>query len=399
MVTTMKIYHMLLVFLLATASLLAAEGKKTVCVNMIVKNESKVITRCLSSLKPLIDYWVIVDTGSTDGTQEIIKSFMKDIPGELHEDPFVNFEYSRNKALDFAKGKADYILIIDADEVFVFDENFKLPKLDKDFYYITTDFNGTEYGRVQLINNHLNWRWKGVLHEALDCPNATNCETLAGIKNLVRTDGARSTDPQKYHKDAKVLETALKEDPTNTRYMFYLAQSYKDAGEHAKALEWYQKRVDQGGWDQEVFQAMLEVASMQQELGMSPDVFAPSFLKAYHYRPVRAEPLYQLANYYRTKEDYVSGYLIASIAYTIPTSKDVLFVRKWMYDYGIPLELSICAYWIGKYEESRNISLKILEKENIPESVRECVERNLSFANKKIIELYQNNILINKKAA
>lgn len=395
----MKIYHFLLCFVFFVASVSADEKKKTVCVNMIVKNESKVITRCLSSLKPLIDYWVILDTGSTDGTQEIIKKFMSDVPGELHEDPFRNFEYSRNKALDLAKGKADYILIIDADEVFVTDPGFKLPKLDKDYYFITTDFNGMEYGRVQLINNHLPWRWKGVLHEAIDCPDAKTCQSLEGIKNLVRTDGARSTDPQKYQKDAQLLENALKEDPTNTRYTFYLAQSYKDAGMQEKALEWYQKRIAQGGWDQEVFWAMLEEANMQRGLGMPSDTFVPSYLKAYHHRPVRAEPLYHLANYYRMKEDYVSGYLVASIAYSIPSSKDVLFVQKWMYDYGIPLELSICAYWIGKYEECRQVSLKMLEKPNLPEGVRECVERNLSFANKKIIEMYQNNVLVNKKAA
>src|SRR5580704_1601575 len=58
---------------------------KTICLNMIVKNESRVIQRCLDSVKHIIDYWVIVDTGSTDGTQNVIKDFMKDIPGDLYE--------------------------------------------------------------------------------------------------------------------------------------------------------------------------------------------------------------------------------------------------------------------------------------------------------------------------
>ena len=64
---------------------------KTLCLNMIVKNESHVIKRCLDSVKPIIDYWVIFDTGSTDGTQRIIQEVLKDIPGQLHERPWVNF--------------------------------------------------------------------------------------------------------------------------------------------------------------------------------------------------------------------------------------------------------------------------------------------------------------------
>src|SRR5580692_7710276 len=125
-----------LLFILLIVSHVCIEAKEskrpTVCLNMIVKNESKVICRCLESVKPLIDYWVIVDTGSKDGTQEIIKKFMKDIPGELHECPWVNFAHNRNEALSLAKKKADYLLFIDADDKLEIASDFKRPKLDKD---------------------------------------------------------------------------------------------------------------------------------------------------------------------------------------------------------------------------------------------------------------------------
>src|SRR5690606_5138351 len=100
--------------------------------------ETDVICRCLESMLPIIDYWVIVDTGSTDGTQAMIKNFMKEkgVPGELHERPWKNFGHNRNEALTLAKGKADYIVFIDADEYFHYEPGFKLPQLTKDFYYV-----------------------------------------------------------------------------------------------------------------------------------------------------------------------------------------------------------------------------------------------------------------------
>lgn len=76
---------------------------------MIVKDEKNVIKRCLASVRDLIDYWVIVDTGSMDGTQEIIRDFLREIPGELHERPWVNFEHNRNGALELARHRADYL--------------------------------------------------------------------------------------------------------------------------------------------------------------------------------------------------------------------------------------------------------------------------------------------------
>ena len=100
--------------------------KKSICLTMIVKNEVKTIQRCIESVEKFIDYWVIVDTGSTDGTQEIIQNLMKEkgIPGELHEREWVDYSTNRNQSLELAKGKADYRLIIDADDVLAYkDEN------------------------------------------------------------------------------------------------------------------------------------------------------------------------------------------------------------------------------------------------------------------------------------
>ena len=356
------------------------EEKKTICVNMIVKNESQVITRCLGSIKSLIDSWVIVDTGSTDGTQDIIKEFMKDIPGELQERPWVNFGHNRNEALQLAKGKADYILFIDADEVVEFSSTFVMPPLNKDSYFLLTKFGGTNYYRLQLIKDGLGWKWEGVLHETVGSPWAKTNGIIAGLVNVPRTDGARSQDPKKFLKDAAVLEKALVDDPTNTRYTFYLGQSYRDAEEYEKSIESYKKRIALGGWDQEIFWSMLQIAHAQKILDLDEKIFLRSYDDAYHYRPTRVEPLYYLSNYYRTMGNYAAGYLIAQIGLKLPVSSDILFLERYITDWALPLEYTICAYWCGDYAECIKSSKEILAKPDLSESVRQCAERNMAQA-------------------
>jgi glycosyltransferase involved in cell wall biosynthesis len=363
-----------------------------VCLNMIVKNESKVITRCLNSVLPVIDYWVIVDTGSTDGTQKIIKDFMRDkgVEGELYERPWVNFAHNRNEALNLAKGKRSYLLFMDADDYLVCEPDFKLPYLDKDLYFVMANHpSGTKYGRLHFVNNCKEWVWEGVLHEALMAKPSNewrSSATLEKVNNTCTADGARSNDTQKYQKDAVTLENALKEDPNNTRYVFYLAQSYRDAGNGDLALKNYEKRAAMAGWDQENFIALLEAAKLQEQLKYPSEDVIKGYERAYQYRPSRAEPVYYLANYLRSLKKYDEAYRWAKIGAAIPYSKDILFVEAWIYDYGMLLELSVSAYWTDRYKECQEISHEILKKSTLSSSIRTIVENNLKFANEKLAE-------------
>ena len=88
----------------------------SLCLTMIVRNEQAFIERCLASIKPHIDSWTIVDTGSTDDTKKLIRKALKGVPGKLHEREFVNFGHNRTEALALAKGTADWLLLLDADE-------------------------------------------------------------------------------------------------------------------------------------------------------------------------------------------------------------------------------------------------------------------------------------------
>ncbi|MCX6991147.1 MAG: glycosyltransferase family 2 protein [Chlamydiae bacterium] len=367
----------------------AAEAKPTqsICLNMIVKDESAVICRCLASVKPFIDYWVIVDTGSTDGTQELIREFMKDIPGELHESYWVDFAHNRNEALILARDKGDYLLFIDADEILKFPTGYELPELDLDFYYVMTEFGGMKYPRVQLVNNHLNWKWAGILHEAVVSDEAKNSGKLAGITNFVTTEGNRSQDPEKFFKDIKVLENAVEAEPENARYVFYLAQSYRDANQYDRAIKTYEKRVSMGGWDQEIFWSLLQVALLQEALAMPEETVIEGYLSAHNYLQSRVEPLYHLVYRYRINEEYEKGYEVGREALLLKSPEEFLFLEPWIYDYGLLLEFSICAYWTEHYVESMLASYLILKCPDLPQHVLSCVEMNLCWMEGKVKSL------------
>lgn len=361
-------------------------SQQSICLNMIVKDENTIITRCLESVKPFINYWVIVDTGSTDGTQETIRQYMKDIRGELHESPWVNFSHNRNEALELAKGKADYILFIDADEFLEYEHSFQIPELDKDFYFIQTSLEGTLYNRAQLIKNDSNWHWKGILHEALENPEARTVGYLKGVINKATHDGNRSKNPKKYHEDALLLEKALQDDPENARYTFYLAQSYRDAGELEKALEAYKKRAAMQGWNQEVFWSLLQIGLLKEALNFPSEEVIASYREAFLFRPTRKEPLYRLALHHRNKSDFQASLKAASLGLTLDESPDHLFVEKWIDDYGLLMEYSIAAYWTGHYLESFLSSKLMLSKPNLPDNYRSCAQDNLVWINQKLAE-------------
>ena len=244
------------------------EAGQTICLCMIVKNEVPVIKRCLDSLMPLIDTWVIVDTGSTDGTQDLIREHLKDLPGQLYEKPWVDFAHNRSESLVFARRRADFVLIIDADELLQFTPGFQLSELTADAYQFKIRTGTVSYFKTQLVRDSMDWFFVGVVHEHITCNGPFNQVNLDGLYTLRLTDGARARDPLTYRKDALLLEGALLKEPANARSMFYLAQSYADAGERALAIDRYTKRVTMGGWAEEVWFSLFQIAKQKQILGV-----------------------------------------------------------------------------------------------------------------------------------
>jgi tetratricopeptide (TPR) repeat protein len=350
-----------------------------ICLNMIVRDEAAVIERCLASVRPHIDSWVIVDTGSVDDTPRRIERALAGIPGELHHRPWRNFGHNRGEALELARGKGDYLLFIDADEQLGAEPGAKWPALFEPAYSLETRFAELRYDRVSLVSTALPWRWVGVLHEYLDAGRPVNQPRIAGFWIDVAPDGARSGDPKKYEKDAAVLEEALKQEPQNARYVFYLAQSYRDAGQLEAARTRYEQRAAMGGWDEEAWYALFQLARMTELTGSDPAHVVAAYLRAHEARPTRSEPLVALATYLRGRKEWNTARLFAAAALEIPMPADRLFVDTNAYRWRAADELALAEFYSGHPARAAERWRELLARPDLPAGDRARIEKNLTF--------------------
>ncbi len=332
----------------------------TICLNMIVRDEAASIERCLASVRPFITHWTIVDTGSTDGTQDVIRRALADVPGELFERPWVDFGHNRTEAIRLAGTRAEWVLLMDADDVLVTAPGFVLPTLTADAYTFRIENAGLSWERPHLVRSALPWRFVGVLHEYLDCDAPHSTLPLDGVTYRGSNDGARSRDPLKFAKDAEVLERALAADPTNARHAFYLAQSYKDAGLLDLAIDAYEARARMPGWAEETFYARYEVARLHERLHPRWRTVRAAYLDAWESRPTRAEPLCELARYCRGRGEWHQAYAFASIAAGLSRPDDRLFVDDACYRWRALDEFAIAAHWTGRYAEAVELGERLL---------------------------------------
>lgn len=372
---------------------LTRSGDSKVCLAMIVKNEIHNMRRCLESVKDIINYWVICDTGSTDGTQQFIKDLMADwgIPGELHERPWVDFATNRTESLNLAKSKGDYTLVMDADDYLeVKCDKAVFSNLKFDQYSVKIIHGGLEYNRVQLVRNEYDWKYVGVLHEYLEGPKDARLFPAVVLNNVIIRASASNTrngfsGQKKYVSDALILERALLDESIEpglrTRYYFYLAQSYRDAGMPERSLIAYQQRVELGGWEEEVYYSKYMIARLKTILKYKDEEIVDAFLKAWEYRPSRVDALFDLIIFLRDKERFALAWAFVSLGVKISPTTDSLFVRMDIQQWRMLDEYSILAARTGNKGEAVKAAKTLIESplatQLIPENERERIAKNL----------------------
>lgn len=324
----------------------------SLCLNMIVKNESKIITRLFDSVISIIDTYCICDTGSTDNTIELITNYFesKGIKGKIITEPFINFCHNRNFSLKKCIGMSDYVLLMDADmclDVKNFDKQFLK---SADHFCILQGSDSFYYPNMRIVKNNGKYNYVGVTHEYIDVPPNSISSNIPKDKLFIKDIGDGGSKSDKFERDIRLLTKGIEDEPNNVRYHFYLANSYHDSGKYEEAIEWYKKRIEFGSWKEEVWYSYYRIGLCYMKMNKIPDAFY-NWMEGYNYYPERLEGIYEIIKYYRLASKNKLAKIYFDIAFNILKQNHnrdgYLFLHNDVYTYKIYYEFTICAYYLG----------------------------------------------------
>jgi len=334
---------------------------------MIVKNEARGIGKTLASVKPWIDSWSILDTGSTDGTQDVIRSELAEVPGTLHEAPFVDFSTSRNHSMRLAGNDCTYLMNLDAEDILIGGaalRSFLRAERESDgapaFYLMHRE--GRTYRRVHIVRSDAGWWYSGVVHEILGGPGRPKKVPDVHLEHEKEPESAERS-ARRWKRDVELLSAEVQANPRDDRSWFYLGQSHFALGNYGDAMRAYRRRIELSGWNEEVFYSKWCLARIAEIRGDPwPDV-QQLHLEAFAQAPHRAEPLAAIASHYVRIDQPALAYVFAARAYEIPfPPEDCLFVDTGLYEWRAADLLGTAAFYVGAFAVGEEAARKALAK-------------------------------------
>ena len=358
----------------------------------IMKNEAHVAHRMLNSIKPIIDGIVVIDTGSTDDSIDVVRKWGQDNNIETYviERPFDNFENSRNhsfiKARELFLSKNDghtyYNFWLDFDEQIDIEPNFDKNKLNKDLYMFNTYIGNMKYTRNELCRLDKSFRFYGPVHEFIVCDdkNATS-GLLDGITVRVKMDGGswKGNIPTKYKSHATILEDYIDNKDRNARWVFYTAQSYHDSAtipdnksendeRLRRSLKYYKERVNRtDGYEEERFYSQFRIGTIMRALEEPWNLVLQEFLKSYSMDPLRAEPIKIIIDHYLSVGEWNLAYLYSTFALNAlhgrnPYPTRLLFVDESLYVWRFLEVHAAACFYTNRKDEGKRIYQELLNK-------------------------------------
>lgn len=357
----------------------------TFTLSSIIKNESEVLPRMLDSVKKLVTDYVIVDTGSTDNTIPMLLA--RNITPHFRE--FTDFGESRTHALQLAfklcgYSQYTYIVLLDADmELVVNDKDLLLTTLqneEPDIVLLYQSLGSVQYKNIRMIKASLKDAfYEGCTHEYIQTPEKSKELTLPMDVVYIKDHGDGGCKSDKFERDKRLLEAAINSNPC-ARYTFYLAQTYKDLGEHQNAINMYHKRIDLGGWIEEVCFSRCCLVDLYLKQNEEHKAVEQALLIRASGR-LRPEPFHSLCEYYRNKGDIpeaVKYFSLAQISIHYVRNEIPLFYDTNMEEYHLPFQEFMLWYYIHtKYRGAvKELAKYLLNHPKLPSNMRDCVKVN-----------------------
>jgi tetratricopeptide (TPR) repeat protein len=307
---------------------------------LMIKNESKIIERCIANALEHVDAISILDTGSTDNTIEVCTNVLSlcGKPFVINVELFKNFGYNRSisflKAQELCKkleweADSTYCLTVDADMVIKPSPAFKSFSMTMDGYMVNQVNGSLKYYNMRFLKCSYPWKCLGRTHECWDDDKNFSKIPYEIFYIDDKNDGGCKAD--KYERDIRLLTEDIQENPQNARSYFYLGQSFNCISKFDEAIEMYKKRIALEGWREEVWYSHYQISKCYEQLG-DIELMECWSIKAFKYYPNRSEPLYYLTKYFRETNQHHKAYHYYLKGKNIPYPKDdLLFIEDNVY--------------------------------------------------------------------
>lgn len=343
----------------------------TIMVILMIKNESRIIKRCIEKILTIADAICISDTGSTDNTLEILKEYLPTLaplPTIVVNHQWKDFGHNRSlsfvAAQTFCKSlnwdpNYCYGFVLDADMNVVITDKFKKESLVHTGYTIAQKSHNLEHYNKRFLKLSHDWKCIGVTHEYwnnTNCDNTnsdnTKCEQLTTIYINDIGDGGCKDD--KFIRDKRLLLQALVKEPNNARYMFYLAQTLENLREYQEAIQMYKCRISANGWYEEVWYSMYSISKIYFEL---KDYVEMEYwgLKAYNYNNYRAENIYLLTRAFRGISHHFKAWHYMRLGKSIAKPDNALFLEPYVYSRNFDYEKTILSYYVEYHKRAETL--------------------------------------------
>ncbi len=353
-------------------------GTTRICLSMIVRNEAAVIERCLAAASPLVDAAVIVDTGSSDLTVGLARGVLsaRGRPWSILHQRWQNFGVNRQAALVEARTfvcgldwplDRTFWLLLDADLELSIGPDFDRDSLMADAISLRHESATLSYWSLRLARASLDWRLEGPTHERYVCDARCTSGRLASLSIRDHGDGGAKAD--KIPRDIRLLGAYLDDHPDDPRALFYLAQSYRAAGDPVKATALYRRRIAVGDASEEAWYAKYRLGRLLADHGRA-EAAADVLVETYQADRARAEPLYELARLHRRAGEHDMAARWASKGRRLPLPLGRTLVHLDVYDHKLDLELALAAPKTAFHDEGFEACERLVLRRGTPEPVR-----------------------------